>query len=265
MRVSGWLLVLAACGEKADDTGSGGDTDATDSDTIGNTDTGGGGGTDTPPEPQQLHGALVDEAGAPITGVQVKFCNTAGCRIASADGSGAFAFDEAVTGAYSLEPVPPAGKATVLVPITLDPNEEADVTLVVPDLDAAHPLSASPTELELGSGLFVTVSTDLVVPFAEPDPTEAAGVRAPTLPPIEGVTGTPLAAWYLAPFNYKSDAGLPFRIADEWDLGGATLHVWVASYDDFAWLDAGEVTAHDGYLTGSGKLPLLSTVVLVQP
>ena len=106
---------------------------------------------------------------------------------------------------------------------------------------------------------------DLEAPFGEDAATEAAGVQATVLPTIEGVVGMAIAGWYTEPFNHKSATGLPFRIENQWGLAeGAELHVWVGSYDDFAWLDAGMVTVTDGFLIGAGKLPLLSTVILVQ-
>ncbi len=255
-----WLVLgLAACGGPEKDTGETLiDTDVTD------TDTGGGGDTDAD-EPQSLTGTLKDQDGQAVAGARVKFCNVLRCVYADSDATGAYSFLDVPPMAYSLEPVPPDGKATVLVPLTLEPNENANVDIVIPDLDPAKPLTGTPAEIELGSGLFVTVSTDLEAPFGLDAATEAAGVQATVLPPLEGVTGTAIASWYLDPFNYKSATGLPFRIENQWGLAeGAELHVWVGSYDDFAWLDAGMVTVTDGFLVGAGKLPLLSTVILVQ-
>jgi hypothetical protein len=41
--------------------------------------------------------------------------------------------------------------------------------------------------------------------------------------------------------------------------------VWVGSYDDSEWLNAGTVTVSGAELTGTALLPLMSTILLVQP
>ncbi len=263
MRV--WALLMVACGGSSGDAADSAATTETGTVTTG--DTGGGSGTGGT-TPQSFAGTLTGPTGEPLSAWSLKFCNVTGCRMGETDAAGAFRFDDATTDPYAFEPVPPVGSgyATVLMPLTLDPDETRAVDIEVPMLDAAEPLSATPAEVELGSGLFVTVSTDLDAPFGAEAATEARGVQARVLPAFDDIPGTVIAAWYLDPFNYKSAEGLPFRIENQWFLAdGSALHVWVGSYDDFAWLDAGEVVVSGGSLSGTGRLPLLSSVVLVQP
>ena len=63
-----------------------------------------------------------------------------------------------------------------------------------------------------------------------------------------------------------TNGGLPVRFRNLWSLSdGATYEVWVGSYKDSAWLNAGSVTVSGEYVSGDAMLPLLSTIVLVDP
>ncbi len=253
-------LAFTGCGGDED----GGDTDST-TPTDSETDTGGDptGGTTTP---QALSVTLRDPAGAGMGGINVNFCNAAGCRSGPTAADGSISFDNVELVPYALEPIAAEGSglATPLVPLTFAADEVKAFDLVVPPLGPASPLGS--TSEEEFQGLFVTVGAAGIQEPAFHEPaTEIAGVLAdPAAWPPINLPGTVLAVWYLAPFNYAAPAGLPTRITNSYGLAdGATAHVYVGSYDDFAWLDGGTVTAGGGFLTGA-SLPLLSTVVLIQ-
>jgi hypothetical protein len=264
MRVCVLMVGLIAC--SGDDQPA--DTNSGDTDVASTTDTGGSTGTDPLPAPQALIGTLHDVSGNGIAAT-LMLCNAAFCLQGESDASGSFEIDGAATTPYAFEPQPPEPLAVTLIPMVFAADEQKHIDVIVPALDASHPLGATPTELELGDGLFVTVGkNDLAPPSFEQPATTAAGVRTPddAIPPIEVVTGTPLAVWYTAPFNYTAENGLPFRIENTFGLAdGDTAEVYVGSYDDHAWVDVGVVTVTDGYLSGPGKLPKLSTILLVKP
>jgi hypothetical protein len=269
-----WLLAVAVAGctsstTTPDDDDQPADTDATPTDT-GTLDT----DTDTTPvetEPQALHATLKDENGTPLVGWNVKFCNSIGCRYATSDVSGVFGYDNVALASYSLEPVAPegAGYATMNLPMTFDENEVKTLDLVALKLEDTTLIPPSPTEIELGTGLWVTIGAgDLEPPDAfHPAASTAGGVRVPEAdwPPIDDVTGTVLAVWYTHPFDYDAEMGLPVRISETLGLGeGEQVRLLIGSYSDFAWLDAGTLTVTGGELVGTTELPLLSTILAVQ-
>ena len=74
-----------------------------------------------------------------------------------------------------------------------------------------------------------------------------------------------LAQWLLSPFDHHAAAGLPVRVANTYGLAdGATVRVWVGSYELSQWVDAGTLTAGSEWLEGAATLPLVSTVLLVE-
>lgn len=263
MRIWSILLVsgLVAC-----TSGTPGDTSEPD-DTGENPDTGEEGDLSA-----RLEGTVRGPDGNLLPGADIRFCRGLECRYGTTDAQGAFAFDKALVAWHSLEIVPPAdsGLATWFAPIELKTDQHRDLDLTIPALDAAHALSASPTELELGSGLLVTVGeSDLEPPLFVPRATHAAGVQVDPAhwPPVDREASEIVAVWFTVPFDHQAASGLPVRIENQWELEeGTSLEVWVGSYGESVWLDAGTLqVGDDGYLTGEAALPLLSTVVLVAP
>jgi hypothetical protein len=270
----GWFLALGLVGCTSD-TSTPDDDAPADTDTpTGDTDTGTtDSDTDEPVStlPQALNASIEDEAGNPLPGWSVKFCNLVGCRITTTNAYGVFAYDEISLEPHSLEPVPPEGSAyaTMNLPFTFEPDEVKNIALTALKLEDTTLIPASPTEMELGTDLFVTIGAeDLDPPDAfHPAPTTAGGVRVPQedWPPIDDVTGTVLAVWYTHPFDYDATGGLPVRIAGNLGLGeGEGVQLLVGSYSDFAWIDGGTLTVTGGELVGTAELPLLSTILAVQ-
>lgn len=266
-------FVLAALLAACNGTTTGDDDDAGDTDTDAGPTDSGTDDSDTDvdlPEPQALTGTLVDPSGGALVGWSIKFCNVVGCRIDESDAAGTFSYDDVALVPHSLEPVPPEGSdwATMNLPYTFDPLEVKVLTFVQQELDPVVPIPATPAEIEMGDGLWVTIGTgDLVAPPLHDDATTAGGVSVPQAdwPTIDDVTGTVLAVWYTHPFDYTAPEGLPVRI--EGDLGlaeGAVVDLLVGSYADFAWIDGGSLTVTGGELVGTAELPLLSTVIAVQ-
>lgn len=266
----GWTWVLAACGEPDGDT-----TDVTGTDTPTVTDTSETTTTDTDDAPGcagQLSGRSLDAAGAPYAAIDLRFCRPVSeggaCRYATSDDGGNYAFQSVCAGRYALEfPAPEgSGHATMVYPVTFEDGEVMVADGYVVPLDPATALG-SPQSLELGAGLHVSVGIDsLTPPLFHDDATEAAGVAlAPgTFPIVEGAT-TVAAAWNTSPFDYAAVAPLATTVDNLWDLPeGSTWKVWVASYGDGLWLEAGTVTVTGSALVGTVELPLLSTVALVQ-
>ncbi len=264
----GILLVAGGCsGEGSEDNTK----DATDTPTI---ETGTPIDTDdtqttTLDLSASLAGSLVDPAGAPVAAAQILFCRGVLCRTGDTDASGTFSFDEVEVAWHSLEIRPPnSDQAYVFAPVRFDTDQARAIDLIMPDIDPATPLQATATEIEMGAGLFVTVgSADLEPPLLVDPATEVAGVLLDPAwwVPTDDVAGTVLAQWSVKPFDHVAPNGLPIRIENTFGLAdGTTTRVWVGSYADSAWLDAGTLTAAGGWLEGDARLPLTSTVLLVQ-
>jgi hypothetical protein len=272
MRTYGWTLLAAmACtgapADKPDDTGASADADA-DADTDADTDT--DVDTDTPTECASSFSGSIDEVGAPLVGADLRLCRGLLCRNGTTDDAGAYVFGGVPPEWHSFEIVAEPGMATALVPILFDCATDRSVDVDVLPLDADSPLGGSPAEHPVGDGLYLTVGLNDLEPPLFSDPAEAvAGVRVPeeSWIPFDGVEGTVLAMWYLAPFDYHAipAGGLPLRIENQWGLAdGTALEVYVGSYTDSQWLSAGTVSVEGADLNGAA-LPLLSTVILVQP
>lgn len=265
MRRFGWIcLVLAGCG-----SGSGSKDTADQTETPGTNDS----ATTEDPDADlsaQLQGLVTGPSG-PLANANIRFCRGAECRYFTTEADGTYAFSDVLVAWHSLEIVPPPGSglATAFAALEFQTDQSRTVDISIPALDSPQALGAR-KELELGSGLLVTVGADDLEPPLFVDPaTEAAGVQVPEAqwPPIDR-PGEVLALWYTVPFDHTAvpAEGLPVRIENQWDLPkGQTYQIWVASYRDSAWLDAGTLTVGaDGYLTGDAALPLLSTVALVE-
>ncbi len=262
------LILLVACSGGGSDNKDGG---TTPSDTSGSTDD----TTDTTDSGSftyavaQFDGVISDAAGAPMSDVQLKLCRGLQCRNGATDGSGAFTFDDVQVDWYSFEAVPPEGYATLLVPLQFTEDQERSLAFVMHELDATSPMPSSATEVEMGEGLHITLSAGVLEPPLFVDPSDTvAGVRVPAadwLPMDAG--GTVIDMWYVAPFDHHAtNDGLPVRFDNLWGLkDGVSYEVWVGSYEDSEWLNAGSVTVSGAELSGDAKLPLLSTMGLVAP
>lgn len=263
------LVMLMACSGGGSDAkdGPGSDTDTgtdTDTNTTGNTDTATG-------PVAQFEGTVVDASGTPVDGLPLKLCIGSLCRQGETKGGGGFDFVDIEADWHSFEVVPPVGSplATTLVPLVFDENEERSLTVTVLELGPSSAMPSTPTEVTVAEGLYVTLSGDDLEPplFVEPA-TEVAGVRVPDgqRVPVDE-PGTIIDMWYVAPFDHHAtNGGLPVRFDNLWGLGeGETYEVWVGSYEDSAWLNAGTVTVSGSELVGDALLPVMSTIVLVDP
>ncbi|MCK6521187.1 carboxypeptidase-like regulatory domain-containing protein [Myxococcota bacterium] len=265
------LFAFAACGEKdelepATDSGSvEGDADA-DTDSDSDTDT-----EEGIPADATMTGKVVDESGKAIEGARVSMCKTL-CRTSFTDASGAYSFPALEGFTHSFEIVISSGGwATPLAPITLVAAQENVLDAVGVKFSDSQAMPATPKEVEVVEGLYITVGADQIkLPFGA-DGSMVSGVRvaAASQLPVE-LTGEVIQTWYLGPFDgHAIDAHLPFRMDNLWGLtAGETLEVWAADYALAAWVSAGTVTVSADGLTlesdGEG-IPVLSTLVLLRP
>lgn len=263
--ITGGFSFLVACAGPAADDGPTGSTDDP---------TGDSGGTDGVTDESKkvgtrFDGTIVDAAGAPIEGVSIRFCQAI-CLTDDTDAEGRFGFPVAPSGWTAFEAVPDSPTTAVgYVPVEIVEDVDRDVTMVLPELDAAHTIPASPTELEVGRGLFVTVSDDdLEPPIFVDDATQTAGVLLTEAqhPPLDFAEGDIVAIWYMTPFDHHSKAGMAVEFDNQWKLkDGEVYAVWQGSYVDQSWVDAGRVTVKGKRLSGDARLPLMSTTMLVGP
>jgi hypothetical protein len=267
MRTSALMVLSIACSGAPADDKDGADTD-TDADT-GTPDT----DTDTTPGEDTSAGlqGTVASPGGPLTDVDLRLCRGSACRNAVTDASGGYLYDDVAVDWFSFEIVPPSGTsyATAFAPLEFHADETRTVDVILVPHDAASALGVTASEHAVGQGLYLTLgAADLVPPLLAPPATEVSGVLVPEgqRVPTDGISGTVLGMWYVGPFDYHAAAGdLPARFDDQWGLtDGTTLEVYVGSYDESAWVPAGTATVAAGQITGAA-LPLLSTVILVQP
>ncbi len=231
---------------------------------------------DEPIEPEEprprgdIQGFVLTSDGTPATNVRLTLCHFA-CRFADPDpATGAFLYDDVVVDRYALH-VEELGDEQGLVPVLTMVDVLEDQVL---ELDRPFTIEAGPTgllatgvsELQIGQGFFVTVDADaLELPFGTEQPL-VGGIRATEMPPQLPVDEA-LAAWLLEPFDATSSVPMSVRIANEWELApGTTLRMHAASYADYDWISAGEVTvSEDGTELVGGALTVLSTLVLEGP
>lgn len=265
----GLISVLGACTDTPTDQGGSDQTDG-----VSTAETGRKGGTDTNVKPcdnPTFDGNVTDASGAPVALATIKFCQ-ATCLYADTDSSGDFTIECVPPGANAYEVVPPAGTtlATGYTPIVIEAATDRTGDMVLPTLDAAQAVPSASTELELGSGLFVTLSDDeLEPPLFVDDAKQVAGVLLDPkqYPPLDFDGGEVIAIWYLDPFEHHAKAGLPIEIANQWKLPvGETLEVWQGIYSTIEWVKEGELTVQkSGRLTGTARIHELTTTMLVRP
>jgi hypothetical protein len=84
--------------------------------------------------------------------------------------------------------------------------------------------------------------------------------------PWDGLTGTPVAMWYLGNFDMTAEPSFPFSTASDYGLApGTRLQIWSTSSEDKEWVSGGSATVtDDGKIVsdaGSG-IRKLTTLVL---
>lgn len=286
------LALLAACtgtsGDSADSDTDETDTTGADSDTGVDVVDADSCDVDAPATGSALFGTAKDGTGAPLgrADVRVQYCRTT-CYVARCRGPGVFGFDTLSAGAGSFEIVPLAEGsrlATPFVPLTLAEAAVFEVDAVVPELEPAVTLPATPAALEAAPGLFLTLGTDtLSTPALEPVATEVAAVDAIDVAlPLTDLPGEALALFYVSPFDYPAaDAedldddgtpdpsptkGIPVEVTDTWTLGAGNGELWMADYKLLRWVKVGDLAAGsvEGRLAPANRLPRLSTLAVVR-
>ncbi len=262
------MLALACAGdaETLEETAveADADTDAdTDTDTDADTDADADADADV-----VLSGTVSDLNGNPLL-ARMQMCLES-CYFAESGPDGTYTFDplEPATYSYEIVVLQEGDWATPLVPFFLQ-ADDAVIDLGVPLLESgsATPVGA-PAEVQAASGVWLTLDEEeLTLPFGA-DGSRTQGVRVPPdqLPPIQGVDNTVLAAFYLAPFDAHSSAGIGFRI-DTQALGiadGTQLQLFASNYLTQEWLDVGTFTTAGGEVQGD-SLPVLSTLLITAP
>ena len=275
MRIALLSLALFGCtgstgtddsGATTDDSGTTDDTGSTFTCPFESTDPGTGSG-DT------LTGTITDASGTALANAEIGLCKSI-CRSLCTDDNGQFSYGAIPADTYSFHVAPPhdaEGLVEVTWPITFDGSGASlteDVTLIERGTAVALPSTAA--ELELATGLFVTLAQgDLTILF-EDDPTEASAVEVTSDIefPLPSDTGSLVAAWYLHPYEADAEDGAPLRIEDRWSYAeGDQVHVWGSSYDDFAWLDLGTFTRTNGSFvadSAAGELTVFATLVVME-
>jgi hypothetical protein len=280
MRHAIWMgLLIGACtGSGTDDTDPTDTVDTTDSEDTDDTAEVEPDCVDDDPldDPPMLQGNVVDQDGNPASKrvTAVRYCNGAICisaQFQSCDGR--YELIGLPDGTGTLEAVPIGDNdhlATVLAPIPVDASTDRTIDMVVPTLTSTHTLTDTPTEYELVDGFFLTVGTgQLEAPSPlEPEATVVAGVDASSVAlPFEGglpADATVEAVYYLDPFDYHTDTGLPVRITNSWGFADGDAQLWVARYAA-DWELVGDLTVDgNGDLTVAEGLSLISTVAIVR-
>jgi hypothetical protein len=271
------VLVLGACGGSGDKAAAGAD-EARDSGTAEVDD-------DSEDEEEEglapgqgaFGGRVVDDEGSPLEDILVNLCAES-CYAQRTDADGRWTH-ELPADRYSLEllegdPSAPT-RGWPLAPVTVVEGEthilEDDV--LMPVLTHHHTIDTD-RWLEVGEGLdlFVDPNTwtapDLAPEDAEP---WVAGVRVDPATaglPLEGLEGTVVAMWYLAPLDTRPTGEWPVRLEGELGLApGTEAALMVADYDARAWVAFSTVSVDEegAVRTANSPLPVLSTVVLVAP
>jgi len=233
------------------------------------------GGSDSgiPPRPEPIdrgpvggvEGVVRDPRGGGLEGVLVAMCADA-CIQVSTDAAGAFVIDRlsAVPHVLHVHRAGHAATAQPMVPFEVFPDEVRELDVVLPPMPSPTAIGDPPAEVEVAPGLFVTLDrADVTGPFGD----AVAGVagvevHAAAWPPLEGIDGTVLAVYYLAPYDAEIEPAAAFRVQDRWTLpADAEVEAWVAGYSELAWLSAGTLVDRGAELDG-GELPMLTTLVL---
>jgi hypothetical protein len=263
------LALLVACDGKTPDTD---DTDVTPVDTEEPEDTELDLDTEVDDPEYTLTGTLRDEDGQPITErLRVQYCRNIACRAASIE-DGVYTINGIEAGPGSFEVVAlddGSDLVTVFAPLDIG-DEDRTVDVVVPDIDFEVAIPASPAALTVADGLTITVGQgQLEAPSPlDPAPTHLAGtVGTDVSLPIEGLTGTLLALYYLMPFDYESSAGMAVTVRNDFGLVDGQAELYAAVYTTYSWEKVGDLVEDgDGglVLEGGGTIDRITTLAVVQ-
>jgi hypothetical protein len=265
VRVLSLTLLLGACADGTNNTDL--DTDTDESGTNSTTDTGERG----PEGEAYFDGVVVDESGAPLEGLEVRFCREL-CKTIYTDASGAFAYDQIAGGYGSFEVLPEASNQFVsFAPVELPEPGTTSVNVTMYDLQNEVALPTSTSEVEIAPGLHLTLAASDLEPPTFVDPADTIGALDVTADSIPiGLDGEVIAVWYMTPFDHHAPNGLGVRIEDTWTLDPAgTYELHQGIYKTYSWEKVGDMTlADDGAggseLTTDGTLGLISTLVLLK-
>ena len=201
------------------------------------------------------------------------------CYVAATDSSGAWAFASVPTADYALQAVV-LGDSSYATPhaiVMLGSGENRRLT----DEYVIHPFA---TRTELPEGSAVEVEGDGIVIEAQQEALQEgsytpdwASYYVATVEvdpadaglPWDGLTGTPVAMWYLGNFDMTVDPAFSFTTTRDYGLApGTTVEIWSTSNEDHGWIYGGNATVTtDGRIAadpGSG-IQRLTTLVLTIP
>ncbi|MBX2802645.1 MAG: carboxypeptidase-like regulatory domain-containing protein [Myxococcales bacterium] len=215
-----------------------------------------------------VSGWVRDAEGVPLKGAKVSMCAEI-CITTDSDADGAFEIGvlPVVPHAFHVRVVDDLQLASPMVPVQVIEGEEQLFDVVVPRMSDAVALPLKASELQPTAGLHVTAALGHLTSVFGEAPESIAALQVPEAqwPPLQDLEGTVRAVFYLTPYDAEAEPALAFRIDVE--AGVATdrsLQAWVAGYSEQRWLDAGRLEPGVGGLEG-GSLPLLTTLVLVEP
>ncbi|WP_437533099.1 hypothetical protein WME79_05960 [Sorangium sp. So ce726] len=204
----------------------------------------GGSGAGGAPAGPGVTGVLADEAGQPIGGATVLFCNTAVCYSdrSRADGRFTFLCDAEPPVDFVLKSMEDAGttprRGTTMFPLRFTDAVTVDAGLLfVPHLPAGAvlgPNSDDPQVLEVGDGLQLTVNrAALATPLGEALHDIAARRIPPErVPPLPDLGGEEIVAVYaLYPFATTSDAPVGVQAPSDLEPGTPVRFRTMSEYD----------------------------------
>jgi hypothetical protein len=266
------LSLLTACGG-SEETAT--ETADTNTNTNTNTTTTTTQTTDTTHEPSPckgvlatatLSGLVLDTNGDPFEGASVNLCHDA-CRVANTGADGVYLFENVQNCPQSLDV--PNGGDTYATPITIldfGDNEVREVTITMVEHGGWMSTPTSSAEIEIATGLFVTVGVDdLSLLFGDVDQLAGATVSEAHYLPVD-VPGEIIAMYHLEPFDAEAAPSMPVKVANTFGLkDGETVDVWTASYHKFEWINGGTLTASGDWLEGDAALEVISTTALIKP
>ncbi|WP_437799274.1 hypothetical protein [Sorangium sp. So ce693] len=205
---------------------------------------GGGSGAGGAPAGPGVTGVLADEAGQPIGGATVLFCNTSVCYSdrSRADGRFTFVCDAEPPVDFVVKSMEDAGttprRGTTMFPLRFTGAVTVDAgSLFVPHLPAGAvlgPSSDDPQVLEVGDGLQLTVSrAALAAPLGEALHDIAARRIPPErVPPLPDLGGEEIVAVYaLYPFATTSDSPVGVQAPSDLAPGTPVKFRTMSEYD----------------------------------
>lgn len=232
--------------------------------------------TDLPVGPTTIRGALRDTTGAAMSSVRVQYCRNTVCTVAVlAPGEYEFVDIAAGPGAFEVRSFadvePPF--ATVFTPLDARADRIRTVDVVVPRLSHWLALPATPGELQIADGLWVTVGLDQLIPSSPfaPAATHVGAVDATAQAlPTDRLEGELLALYYLSPFDYAATAPLPLRVRNDWSLASGEAALYAAMYETYAWERVATLDEDQGSLVprevaGPERFTTLAVVRLGMP